>query len=43
MAVLTREAPPDGNDFENIADSMPHMVWLAELRRGHHLPQPPHS
>ena len=29
MAVLTREAPPDGHVFEDIADAMPHMVWLA--------------
>lgn len=29
MAVPTREAPPDGLVFEDIADAMPHMVWLA--------------
>jgi two-component system, cell cycle sensor histidine kinase and response regulator CckA len=29
MAVLIREAPPDGHVFEDIADAMPHMVWLA--------------
>ncbi|MBP3954813.1 PAS domain S-box protein [Gemmata sp. G18] len=29
MAVLTGEAPPDGFVFEDIADAMPHMVWLA--------------
>jgi two-component system, cell cycle sensor histidine kinase and response regulator CckA len=29
MAVLIREAPPDGHVFKDIADAMPHMVWLA--------------
>ena len=29
MVVLTREAPQDGHVFEDIADAMPHMVWLA--------------
>ena len=30
MAVLTRGAPPAGHVFEEIADAMPHMVWLAD-------------
>jgi PAS domain S-box-containing protein len=29
MAVLTRDAPRDNHVFEDIADAMPHMVWLA--------------
>jgi two-component system cell cycle sensor histidine kinase/response regulator CckA len=29
MTVLTREAPPDDHVFEDIADAMPHMLWLA--------------
>ena len=29
MAVLTRDALPGGHVFEEIADAMPHMVWLA--------------
>lgn len=34
MTVLTREVPPDGHVFEDIADAMPHMVWLAGLDGG---------
>lgn len=30
MAALPREAPADGHVFEDIADAMPHMVWLAD-------------
>ena len=29
MAVFTGEVPADGHVFEDIADAMPHMVWLA--------------
>ncbi|MDB5339631.1 MAG: hybrid sensor histidine kinase/response regulator [Planctomycetaceae bacterium] len=29
MAESTRETPADGHVFEDIADAMPHMVWLA--------------
>jgi two-component system, cell cycle sensor histidine kinase and response regulator CckA len=29
MAASTREALPDGRVFEDIADAMPQMVWLA--------------
>lgn len=34
MTVLPREAPADGHVFEDIADAMPDMVWLADLDGG---------
>lgn len=34
MVLLSSEAPADGHVFEDIADAMPHMVWLADLGGG---------